>query len=292
MSHQTTLRPLQSGAVNVAQIGLIAILIGVAVAGGLLLTNSLPTENSAPPSAPEPASEPEAASLAETDLPTKPEPTPEPVTLPEPTHEPLPVALPTLQESDETVRDALADVPLGTAGQQFLLPSNIIERTTSVVYLLAEGEVPYKLVPIARPKAAFPITDDGLQVAADPEGHTRYDAFAAWIESLDIESLLAAVDSLLPLFREAWSFYGDSESSFDQAVLYTLDLIIYTPEVDTSEARLFRKEAVWLYEDPALEALAPIQKQLLRMGPTNASAIKAKAREAHSLWSAHIVPND
>ena len=292
MSHQSTLRPLQSGTVNVAQIGLIAILIGVAVVGGLLLTNSLPTENSAPPLAPEPASEPETASLAETDLPTEPEPTPEPVKLPEPTPEPAPVALPTLQESDETVRDALGDVPLGTAGQQFLLPSNIIERTTSVLYLLAEGEVPYKLLPIARPKAAYPVSNDGLQVTADPEGHARYDAFAVWIRSLDIESLLAAVDWLLPLFREAWSFYGESKSSFDQSVLYALDLIIYTPEIETNDARLFRKEAVWLYEDPALEALPPIQKQLLRMGPANAATIKAKAREAQSLWSAQIAADD
>lgn len=290
MSCQTPLRPLQSGAVNVAQVGLIAILIGVAIAGGLLLTNSLPPDDLAP--APAPASQPEASPPAEVETLAEPEQTPVPETKPEPAPEPARPPLPSLQESDETVRDALGDVPLGTAGQQFLLPSNIIERTTSVVYLLAEGEVPYKLVPIARPKAAFPITDDGLQVTADPEGHARYDAFAVWIQSLDIESLLAAVDWLLPLFREAWSFYGDSGSSFDQAVFYTLDLIIYTPEIDTSEARLFRKEAVWLYEDPALEALAPIQKQLLRMGPANASAIKAKAREAQSLWSAHIIAND
>lgn len=290
MSCQTPLRPLQSGAVNVAQVGLIAILIGVAIAGGLLLTNSLPPDDLAP--APAPASQPEASPPAEVETLAEPEQTPVPETKPEPAPEPARPPLPSLQESDATVRDALADVPLGTAGQQFLLPSNIIERTTSVVYLLAEGEVPYKLLPIARPKAAFPITDDGLQVTADPEGHARYDAFAVWIQSLDIESLLAAVDWLLPLFREAWSFYGESESSFDQAVLYALDLIIYTPEVETSDARLFRKEAVWLYEDPALEALPPIQKQLLRMGSANASAIKAKAREVQLLWSAHIVVDD
>jgi len=290
MSCQTPLRPLQSGAVNVAQVGLIAILIGVAIAGGLLLTNSLPPDDLAPASAP--ASQPEASPPAEVETLAEPEQTPVPETKPEPAPEPARPPLPSLQESDATVRDALADVPLGTAGQQFLLPSNIIERTTSVVYLLAEGEVPYKLLPIARPKAAFPITDDGLQVTADPEGHARYDAFAVWIQSLDIESLLAAVDWLLPLFREAWSFYGESESSFDQAVLYALDLIIYTPEVETSDARLFRKEAVWLYEDPALEALPPIQKQLLRMGSANASAIKAKAREVQLLWSAHIVADD
>ena len=290
MSCQTPLRPLQSGAVNVAQVGLIAILIGVAIAGGLLLTNSLPPDDLAP--APAPASLPEASPPAEVETLAEPEQTPVPETKPEPAPEPARPPLPSLQESDATVRDALADVPLGTAGQQFLLPSNIIERTTSVVYLMAQGEVPYKLMPIARPKATFPITDDGLQVTADPEGHARYDAFAVWIQSLDIESLLAAVDWLLPLFREAWSFYGESESSFDQAVLYALDLIIYTPEVETSDARLFRKEAVWLYEDPALEALPPIQKQLLRMGSANASAIKAKAREVQLLWSAHIVADD
>jgi hypothetical protein len=290
MSCQTPLRPLQSGAVNVAQVGLIAILIGVAIAGGLLLTNSLPPDDLAP--APAPASQPEVSPPAEVETLAEPEQTPVPETKPEPAPEPARPPLPSLQESDATVRDALADVPLGTAGQQFLLPSNIIERTTSVVYLMAQGEVPYKLMPIARPKATFPITDDGLQVTADPEGHARYDAFAVWIQSLDIESLLAAVDWLLPLFREAWSFYGESESSFDQAVLYALDLIIYTPEVETSDARLFRKEAVWLYEDPALEALPPIQKQLLRMGSANASAIKAKAREVQLLWSAHIVADD
>jgi hypothetical protein len=276
--------------VNVAQVGLIAILIGVAIAGGLLLTNSLPPDDLAP--APAPASQPEVSPPAEVETLAEPEQTPVPETTPEPAPEPARPPLPSLQESDATVRDALADVPLGTAGQQFLLPSNIIERTTSVVYLMAQGEVPYKLMPIARPKATFPITDDGLQVTADPEGHARYDAFAVWIQSLDIESLLAAVDWLLPLFREAWSFYGESESSFDQAVLYALDLIIYTPEVETSDARLFRKEAVWLYEDPALEALPPIQKQLLRMGSANASAIKAKAREVQLLWSAHIVADD
>jgi len=290
MSCQTPLRPLQSGAVNVAQVGLIAILIGVAIAGGLLLTNSLPPDDLAP--APAPASQPEVSPPAEVETLAEPEQTPVPETKPEPAPEPARPPLPSLQESDATVRDALADVPLGTAGQQFLLPSNIIERTTSVVYLMAQGEVPYKLMPIARPKATFPITDDGLQVTADPEGHARYDAFAVWIQSLDIESLLAAVDWLLPLFREAWSFYGESESSFDQAVLYALDLIIYTPEVETSDARLFRKEAVWLYEDPTLEALPPIQKQLLRMGSANASAIKAKAREVQLLWSAHIVADD
>ena len=68
----------------------------------------------------------------------------------------------------------------------------------------------------------------------------------------------------------------------------TFDLVIGAPEIDLSEARLIRKEAVWIFEDPAIEGLAPIQKQLLRMGPDNAQVVKAKAAEARGLWLSQL----
>ena len=140
------------------------------------------------------------------------EPAAEPVPEPQPElpAEPLPEPdpLPKLDESDDAIRDAIADIPLGTAGQQYLLPGNIIERSTSVVYLMAEGEVPYKLLPIARPKVAFPITDDGLQVTADPEGHARYGALAKWIESLDVDALLQPSTGCYPFLGKHGAFMG------------------------------------------------------------------------------------
>jgi hypothetical protein len=196
--------------------------------------------------------------------------------------------LPRLEESDDAVRDAIGDIPLGTAGQQYLVPGNIIERSASVVYLMAQGDVPYKLLPVSRPKAAFPISDDGTQVVTDPAGFERYDALTQWLQSLDVASLLSSIDWFIPLFREAWSYYGEDPAAFDMAVVMTLDLIITTPEVDLSEAGLTRKEAVWIFEDPAIEGLAPIQKQVLRMGPDNAEIVKAKAAEARALWLSQL----
>jgi hypothetical protein len=38
------------------------------------------------------------------------------------------------------------------------------------------------------------------------------------------------------------------------------------------------KGATYAYKDPALEALAPIQKQLLRMGPDNVRRVQARLR--------------
>ena len=189
---------------------------------------------------------------------------------------------------DDAVRDALGDIPLGTAGQQFLMPGNIIERSASLIYLMAQGDVPYKLLPVSRPKATFPISDDGTQVITDPAGFERYDALTQWLESLELKPLLSSLEWFIPLFREAWSYYGEDPAAFDMAVVMTLDLVIATPEVDLSEQRLIRKEAVWIFEDPAIEGLAPIQKQVLRMGPENAKILKAKAAEMRGLWLSQL----
>ena len=281
MTHQLHIGSAQRGAISAAQAGLIVVLLLVIAGGVVLLTGIWPPEEkpalvvTTPPPAPLPV--PVVDEIEE--------PTPEPP--PAPT-EPIEEPLPRLEESDDAVRDALGDIPLGTAGQQFLMPGNIIERSASLIYLMAQGDVPYKLLPVSRPKATFPISDDGTQVITDPAGFERYDALTQWLESLELKPLLSSLEWFIPLFREAWSYYGEDPAAFDMAVVMTLDLVIATPEVDLSEARLIRKEAVWIFEDPAIEELAPIQKQVLRMGPENAKFLKAKAAEMRGLWLSQL----
>ena len=162
-------RRLQTGALTMAQILLIAALIGVVAVGALFLTGVLPQSEqvTAPPPTSVPEPEPELAEPIEsTPAPAPETPVIEEAPVPAPVQEPLPK----LDESDDEVRDAVADIPLGNAGQQYLMSSNVIERGTSMVYLLVQGEVPYKLLPIARPKGAFPIADDGTQVTVSADG--------------------------------------------------------------------------------------------------------------------------
>jgi len=278
MTGQFLIISAQRGAISAAQAGLILVLLLVIAGGVVLLTGIWPPEeeSTAPPVTTAPPPPPPAPVITELEEPAVEPPPPPPAPIEEP--------LPRLEESDDAVRDAVGDIPLGTAGQQYLVPGNIIERSASVVYLMAQGDVPYKLLPVSRPKAAFPISDDGTQVVTDPAGFERYDALTQWLQSLDLESILSSLEWFIPLFREAWSYYGEDPAAFDMAVVMTLDLVIAAPEVDLSEARLIRKEAVWVFEDPAIEGLAPIQKQVLRMGPENAEIVKAKATEARGLW--------
>ena len=269
----------QGGKVSVMQAFVIALILAAIGAAALFLTGWLPAADE-----PIAISQPAVVEAPEP-APTEPEPAPVPVVPePEPPAAPIEPALPALNQSDDAVRSAVDGLSMGAMGEQYLIPSNVIERSASLVYLMAQGDVPYKLIPIARPKQGFSISDDGTRVVTDPAGFSRYDALTSWLQTLDLETLVVSLKPFLPLFREAWSYYGEDGEAFDFALLMTLDLIISTPEVDLSEARLIRKEAVWIYEDPTIEGLAAVQKQVLRMGPDNAAIVKAKAAEARALW--------
>ena len=285
MTKQFHMISAQRGAISSAKAGLLLLLL-LSIAGGVVLLTGIwpPVEEStAPPvTTTAPPAPPPVPAIAELEEPAVEPPPPPPS--PSPVEEPLP----RLEESDDAVRDAVGDIPLGTAGQQYLVPGNIIERSASLIYLMAQGDVPYKLLPVSRPKAAFSVNDDGTRVVTDPAGFERYDALTRWLQGLDLESLLSSLEWFIPLFREAWSYYGEDPAAFDLAVVMMLDLVIGTPEVDLSEARLIRKEAVWIFEDPAIEGLAPIQKQVLRMGPENAEIVKEKAAEARALWLSQL----
>jgi hypothetical protein len=277
VSNNQSAAQYQRGVSKAQQLLLVA-LVCVVAAGVVVLTGIWPQEDTA-------IVEPTPVAPAPPEKETPPINLPEPAipaVIPAP--EPAVEALPSLSESDDAVRDALAEIPLGTAGQQYLMPSNIIERSASLIYLTAQGDVPYKLLPIARPKAPFTIIDDGTQVVADPEGFARYDPITRWVESLDSAAIIDAFARFLPLFREAWGFYGEDPAYFDLAVIETLDTIIATPEIDITDERLIRKEAIWIYESPTIESLAPVQKQILRMGPSNAEVIKQKAVQVRALW--------
>ena len=196
----------QRGAISAAQAGIIVVLLLV-IAGGVVLLTGIwpPAEEPAPTVTAPPPAPPPAPVVADIEEPAPPPPPPPPEVVREP--------LPRLEESDDAVRDAVGDIPLGTTGQQYLIPGNIIERSASLIYLMAQGDVPYKLLPVSRPKAAFPISDDGTQVVTDPAGFERYDALTQWLQSLDLESLLSSLEWFIPLFREAWSYYGEDPAA-------------------------------------------------------------------------------
>jgi len=57
-----------------------------------------------------------------------------------------------------------------------------------------------------------------------------------------------------------------------------IDHLLQTPDV-TQPVKLVQPSVTYKYADPKLESLSSGQKLLIRMGPQNESAVKAKLRE-------------
>ena len=80
-----------------------------------------------------------------------------------------------------------------------------------------------------------------------------------------------------PLFQQAYSENG-GEGSFNDRLLEMIDHLLETPDIP-APIYLTKPEAVYVFEDPALEAMTAGQKILVRMGPVNAAIVKEKLAE-------------
>lgn len=207
-----------------------------------------------------------------------PVPAPEPEPEPAPATTPEPVPTVALADSDALVRAGILDLGAGAVAEQFAASSNLVERAVSLADNLAAGSMPYKLIPIARPKTAFPVIESSTGTRVDPAGYARFDGLADWLGSLDAEALVALYREYEPAANEAFALLGYGDGTIGERIDTGLRLILTAPEVPT-DAALVKREAVWAYADETLENLPDLHKQLLRLGPENLSKIQDKARE-------------
>ena len=75
---------------------------------------------------------------------------------------------------------------------------------------------------------------------------------------------------------------GSIGKYFNDRLVEAIDDLLKTPDV-TGPIRLVRPKVFFEYADPALEGRSAGQKLLIRMGPDNAAAIKAKLRELRAV---------
>ncbi len=181
-------------------------------------------------------------------------------------------------EGDKLLREQLAGAELepplaAITGGEFLL-----QRTVALVDGGSRGLVLRKLLPLTPPAEAFAVEQDGGRVVISPESYARYDTYVDAAMALNTDTLVRTFHALRPLYERAYGELGLEPEAFDNAVIRTLDRVIDTPVLDQAPV-LERRSVMYTYADPALEALPPLQKQLLRMGPDNLRRLQQRAVE-------------
>lgn len=210
-----------------------------------------------------------------TEPPAEPEPAPAFVAqgAPQP-----PEPLPTLDDSDQAARAALAEVAGDTLVERHLVSDSVIRKLVATVDNLPRETVWIKarVVPPIEGRFQAEGPEDALVIS--PANHARYAPLARLVGALDAAALAAAYQRHYPLLQEAYEELGYPGRQFHNRALGVIDHLLETPRV-AEPIRLAQPHVRYTFADPALESLSPGQKILLRIGPDNAGIIRAKLIE-------------
>ena len=186
--------------------------------------------------------------------------------------------LPPLDQSDPVVHDSLAGLLGNPAVAKFLVPHNVIRDVVVTVDNLPRKKVAAELRPLQPTAGDTAVDTQGASTSLSPQNYARYAALMDVVKSTDPKALAAVYFRLYPLFQQAYENLGYPGKYFNDRMVQAIDSVLATPDVQ-GPIELVRPKVFYQFADPKLEALPAGQKVLIRMGPQNASIIKAKLQQ-------------
>jgi hypothetical protein len=197
---------------------------------------------------------------------------------------------PPLDQSDESFHAALTALPGAQAVEKLLVPDNIIRNTVVTVDNLSKKKVAPDKRPLKATSGQFMTRGTGEQLTISPDNYARYQPFIEVVKGVDTDQLVQMYYHFYPLFQSAFDDLGYQDGYFNDRVIALIDHLLATPDVSGPVA-LVQPNVMYLYADPALEALSAGQKTLIRMGPANEALIKARLKDLKAKLLAHQRPH-
>jgi hypothetical protein len=194
-------------------------------------------------------------------------------------------SLPSLAESDKPVSDALGAAAGDSAATSFLVPSDIIRHIVVTVDNLPRQKLAVDKRPIKPTPGEFIVDGDELHATLDAKNFQRYAPFVNVLRKVDVQSLASVYFHFYPLFQKVYQDLGYPNGYFNDRLVQVIDLLLATPQI-LGPIDLVRPNVMYTFADPSLELRPAGQKVLLRMGPDNASVIKAKLAELRAIITA------
>jgi len=158
----------------------------------------------------------------------------------------------------------------------WLAPNELVRKIVVFVDNVANGSIARQPVSVLAPRGSFSATPVSEKLyVLDDATYNRYNQVTTVLVSLDTRRAVEFYVLLRPLFQEAYDELGYSNVKFDDAIFKAIGRLLETPLM-TEPVRLVRPVVMYEFEDKRLEALSSVQKQMIRMGPTNTRAIQEK----------------
>lgn len=187
-----------------------------------------------------------------------------------------PPQLPSLDNSDAFVRDRMLLIKHKSELQTWLNTDDLLRRSASYLDGLARGNTLNKVFPLTPPEGSFAMHKDGETIWLNAGNYERYDSTVGVLTSFNMKSMGQLFHFMRPLLETAFAEMGYRPRQMDGIILQAIDNILATPII-VEPIRLTRDSVAYKFADPELEALLPVQKQLLRTGPENTQRLQQQA---------------
>jgi hypothetical protein len=192
--------------------------------------------------------------------------------------------LPALDASDAAVLAALGALA-GDGLAALVNPEHVIQRIVATIDSLPRQKIAPDALPVRGASGTFAASGNVI----DARNYARYGTYAAIAKSIDAQKVVAWYVHYYPLFQQAYRELGYPDGYFNDRLVVVIDHLLATPDLPQPPA-LTQSKVMYEYADPALESRSAGQKLLLRSGPENEAAIKAKLREIRALLTAEQIP--
>lgn len=198
--------------------------------------------------------------------------------------------LPALDDSDASVLSALEGLAGGQDLKSLLISRQIIQRIVATVDALPRHALGHSVLPVHAPKGTFAVTQANGTTVMDARNVARYAPYMRLLEGMDTKALVDWYVHTYPLFQQAYRQLGYPKGYFNDRLIAVVDHLLATPDL-TQPAVLSSVNGHYEYADPALESLSVGQKMMLRTGPADEAAIKAKLRDMRAQLTGKKLPS-
>jgi hypothetical protein len=189
-----------------------------------------------------------------------------------------PQPLPHLDESDQPVFGALAGLVGKVPAEQFVIPQDLVRHIVVTIDNLTAPKAAERLRPFRPVPGQFVASGSEEALVLGPDNYQRYKPMVQLLQTMDTKQLVAIYTHYYPLFQQAYENLGHPPQYFNDRVVEVIDHLLAAPDLEDPVA-LRQPNVQFEYGDAALESRSAGQKMMMRMGSTNAAAVKAKLRE-------------
>ncbi|MCK4621360.1 MAG: DUF3014 domain-containing protein [Desulfuromonadales bacterium] len=184
----------------------------------------------------------------------------------------FPEQLPPVQESDETIQQALENLHIKKSLFSLILMENFIQKLVVTVDNLTEKRLPQAHLPLRKPLGRFITSGTEEAPQTSTRNHPRYTKYVQLLEVIDVDLASKIYVYFYSLFQSAYVQLGYQNAYFNDRLVYVIEHLLETP--NPAEPILLAQPSVfYTYADPTLEQLSSGQKILLRIGPEHRAKV-------------------